>query len=135
MAEVKDKIVTVESLSSLHEHNKSTYMTKEEYSEFSKDYSEFKEDYSAFKEEYSDFKEEHSAFSKDYSDFKAEYSSLVEDYSDFKEEYHSFAEAPYLVEAPYFILKSSTEGSTKRFKITIDDSGVLIPTEIVEITE
>ena len=28
MAEVKDKIVTVESLSSLHEHNKSTYMTK-----------------------------------------------------------------------------------------------------------
>ena len=28
MAEIKDKIVTVESLSALHEHNKSTYETK-----------------------------------------------------------------------------------------------------------
>lgn len=28
MAEVKDKVVTVESLSTLHEHNKNTYMTK-----------------------------------------------------------------------------------------------------------
>lgn len=26
MAEIKDKVVTVESLSTLHEHNKSTYM-------------------------------------------------------------------------------------------------------------
>lgn len=26
MAEVKDKVVTVESLSALHEHNKNTYM-------------------------------------------------------------------------------------------------------------
>ena len=31
-----------------------------------------------------------------------------------------------------FILKSSTEGSTKQFKITIDDDGVLTATEIVE---
>ena len=29
MAEVKDKIVTVESLSTLHEYNKETYETKE----------------------------------------------------------------------------------------------------------
>lgn len=28
MAEIKDKIVTVESLSALHEHNKETYVTK-----------------------------------------------------------------------------------------------------------
>ena len=28
MAEIKDKVVTVESLSALHEHNKSEYMTK-----------------------------------------------------------------------------------------------------------
>lgn len=28
MAEVKDKVVTVESMSALHEHNKETYMTK-----------------------------------------------------------------------------------------------------------
>ena len=28
MAEIKDKVVTVESLSALHEHNKETYMTK-----------------------------------------------------------------------------------------------------------
>lgn len=28
MAEVKDKVVTVESLSTLHEHNKNTYITK-----------------------------------------------------------------------------------------------------------
>lgn len=31
-----------------------------------------------------------------------------------------------------FILNSSTEGSTKKFKLTIDDDGVLIATEIVE---
>lgn len=36
------------------------------------------------------------------------------------------------VEATGIILKSSTEGSTKRFKITIDDDGVLTATEIVE---
>lgn len=30
MAEVKDKIVTVESLSALHEHNKSIYVNKED---------------------------------------------------------------------------------------------------------
>ena len=29
MAETKDKVVTVESLSALHEHNKTTYETKE----------------------------------------------------------------------------------------------------------
>ena len=29
MAEIKDKVVTVESLSSLHEYNKNTYETKE----------------------------------------------------------------------------------------------------------
>lgn len=28
MAEVKDKMITVESLSALHEHNKDTYLTK-----------------------------------------------------------------------------------------------------------
>lgn len=28
MAEIKDKVVTVESLSALHEHNKSTYVYK-----------------------------------------------------------------------------------------------------------
>lgn len=28
MAEIKDKIVTVESLSTLHEHNKNTYMVQ-----------------------------------------------------------------------------------------------------------
>lgn len=31
-----------------------------------------------------------------------------------------------------FILTSSTEGSTKKFKITVDDSGVLTATEVVE---
>lgn len=36
------------------------------------------------------------------------------------------------VEATGIILKSSTEGGTKRFKITIDDDGVLTATEIVE---
>lgn len=36
------------------------------------------------------------------------------------------------VEATSVILKSSTEGSTKRFKLTIDDDGVLTTTEIVE---
>ena len=30
MAEVKDKIVTVESLSAVHTHNKETYMTKDD---------------------------------------------------------------------------------------------------------
>lgn len=34
----------------------------------------------------------------------------------------------------YIILNSSTEGSTKQFKITIDDDGVLTATEIVEST-
>jgi hypothetical protein len=38
------------------------------------------------------------------------------------------------VDAPKneFILISSTEGSTKKFKITIDDDGVLTATEIIE---
>jgi hypothetical protein len=38
------------------------------------------------------------------------------------------------VDAPRteFILSSSTEGSTKKFKLTIDDDGVLTTTEIVE---
>lgn len=31
-----------------------------------------------------------------------------------------------------FILNSSTEGSTKKFKITVDDAGVLTATEVVE---
>lgn len=35
------------------------------------------------------------------------------------------------VEATSIILKSSTEGSSKRFKITVDDSGTLSATEIV----
>ena len=30
MAEIKDKVVTVDSLSALHEHNKNTYETKEQ---------------------------------------------------------------------------------------------------------
>lgn len=37
------------------------------------------------------------------------------------------------VEASCFILKSSTENSTKKFKITVDDTGVLTATEITEI--
>lgn len=36
------------------------------------------------------------------------------------------------VEGTAMIIKSSTEGSTKRFKITVDDSGTLTATEIVE---
>ena len=63
MAEVKDKVVTVESLSALHEYNKETYMQ---------------------------------------------------------------------VEPSYIILRSSTENSTKKFKITVDDNGVLTATEITE---
>lgn len=35
------------------------------------------------------------------------------------------------VEATAIILKSSTEGSTKRFKVTVDDNGTLSATEIV----
>lgn len=35
------------------------------------------------------------------------------------------------VEGTAMILKSSTEGSTKRFKVTVDDSGTLTVTEIV----
>lgn len=31
MVEIKDKVVTVESLSTLHEHNKATYVTKENF--------------------------------------------------------------------------------------------------------
>lgn len=34
------------------------------------------------------------------------------------------------VEGTAMIVKSSTEGSTKRFKITVDDSGVITATEI-----
>ena len=33
MAEVKDKVVTVESLSALHDYNKATYETKEDVEE------------------------------------------------------------------------------------------------------
>lgn len=33
-----------------------------------------------------------------------------------------------------FILNSSTEGSAKKFKLTIDDDGILAATEIVEST-
>jgi hypothetical protein len=36
------------------------------------------------------------------------------------------------VEATHIILKSSTEGSTKRFKVTVDDSGTISATEITE---
>lgn len=69
MAEIKDKVVTVESLSALHEYNENAYMQKEEYMQI-----------------------EHS----------------------------------------YIILKSSTEDSTKKFKVTVDDDGVLTATEIAE---
>ena len=31
-----------------------------------------------------------------------------------------------------FILNSSTEGSTKQFKITVDDNGVISATEIIQ---
>ena len=34
------------------------------------------------------------------------------------------------VEGTAMIVKSSTEGSSKRFKITVDDSGVITATEI-----
>lgn len=40
-----------------------------------------------------------------------------------------------LIEANHIILKSSTEGSEKRFKVTVDDSGVLTATEIIEVVE
>lgn len=63
MAEIKDKVVTVESLSALHKYNKETYMQ---------------------------------------------------------------------AEPSYIVLKSSTENSTKKFKITVDDDGVLAATEIAE---
>ena len=33
---------------------------------------------------------------------------------------------------PNYIINSSTEGSTKKFKITIDDSGTISATEITE---
>ena len=36
------------------------------------------------------------------------------------------------VECDSIILRSSTEGSNKRFKITVDDSGTLITSEIIE---
>lgn len=39
---------------------------------------------------------------------------------------------PKDIEANSFILPSSTDGSTKRFKITVDDSGTLTATEITE---
>lgn len=38
------------------------------------------------------------------------------------------------VESTACIIKSSTEGSTKRFKITVDDTGALSATEIIETT-
>jgi hypothetical protein len=52
---------------------------------------------------------------------------------DEKVDLSNFATKEY-VDAPKteFILNSSTEGSTKKFKITIDDDGVLTATEIVE---
>lgn len=34
------------------------------------------------------------------------------------------------IETDFIILKSSTEGSTKKFRVTIDDTGTLTPTEI-----
>jgi hypothetical protein len=34
------------------------------------------------------------------------------------------------VEGKAMIVKSSTEGSTKRFKITVDDSGTISATEV-----
>lgn len=39
------------------------------------------------------------------------------------------------VEATSFILKSSTEGSEKRFRVTADDSGALTAVEIIQILE
>lgn len=39
------------------------------------------------------------------------------------------------VEATSFILKSSTEGSEKRFRVTVDDSGALTAVEIIQILE
>lgn len=80
MAETKDKIVTVESLSALHDYNKSVYTTEDNVTEIVENY--------------------------------------IKDY-----------------ESPYVILKSSTEGSEKRFKVTVDDSGVLTATEITENAE
>ena len=52
---------------------------------------------------------------------------------DEKVDLSNFATKEY-VDAPKmeFILNSSTEGSTKKFKLTIDDDGVLTATEIVE---
>lgn len=37
------------------------------------------------------------------------------------------------VEGNAIILPSTTEGSTKRFRITVDDSGVLTATEVVPL--
>lgn len=37
MAEIKDKVVTVESLSALHEHNKETFATKKEMGDVERD--------------------------------------------------------------------------------------------------
>lgn len=76
LAEIKDKIVTIESLSALHNYNKSVYVTEDDVG------------------------------------------NIVENY-----------------ELPYIVLKSTTEGSEKKFKITVDDAGVLNATEIEEIAE
>ena len=37
----------------------------------------------------------------------------------------------YGISETEIILKSSTEGSTKKFKITVDDSGALTATEVI----
>lgn len=84
---MKDKIITLESLSALHEHNKDAYMTQV-----------------------------NPAGS---GSFSMDGNGLFDG----------------SVEANYFILKSSSENSEKRFKITIDDSGSFNITEIVDVEE
>ena len=74
MSEIKDKLITIESLAALHNYNKNVYMTDEDVTRIIE--------------------------------------SHIKD---------------------FVILKSSTEGSEKTFKVTVDDTGVLTATEIVEI--
>ena len=85
MPRVENKLVTVESLSALHEHNKDAYMTQV-----------------------------NPAGSGNFSmDGDGLFNGSVE--------------------ANYFILKSSSENSEKRFKITISDSGIFNITEIISV--
>ncbi len=46
---------------------------------------------------------------------------------------HEYNKETYMqAEAPYIVLKSSTENSVKKFKVTVNDDGVLTVTEIIE---